>query len=566
MVGLMKSAISFLILLITNNVFAFAPLKLQIMFKDGTSVQLKDELHKKVGAKLEYRGKNLAVDLVSFNKDIKPSEAFKYCKEYQKVSLVKFCEQAVKLQGPPSCEELNSLSDFIRAPLSKALCNVLPSTSLSAPPGLHPLWSQMRIGSDLVRHEVNFRKAAGASFTQVSVGNIDSGFNKNFSDARGVPEEFETQSVGYGDSYKDHGTKVINLIAGEGAHGASANARVTFIRDGYSTAGQFIEALDNAMTIKPEVLNLELHTLCVVKGTCGDGHFGPGEIIKDAIKSASHEMIVVAAAGNHYPNGSPDPLIEDENVILVGSSDPFGLVSEFSDESSDITILAPSDYYQRVPGPAGDVFGGTSGAAPLVSASVADIKSILGDLKGNEAAKILKLSSTKLHVTNAIPQRNGAGQLNSFKAFKLAEKLKAQGWPADREALLVRAAGWNFREEALAELNRAKTLLNGTDCESYKAAFNFLRKAFLLDESNEEVRNLLTVIYSAQGYPAEAQYIRNFKLSNFNAFIASSGVVDQSCGIPGCEANPPSPTVFPNGRSITRAQAILAPPPTAASP
>lgn len=172
----MKPAMLFVFLLISINVFASSPLKLQIMFEEGTSSKLKDELHQKIGPKLEFRGKNLAVDLVTFNKNVKSSEASKYCKEYKKADFVKICEQAVKLEKPPFCADLDGLSNAVTAPLTKAQCDVSPASTLTAPAGLHPLWSQMRIGSDLVRQEVAARKAAGATFPLVSLGNIDGGY------------------------------------------------------------------------------------------------------------------------------------------------------------------------------------------------------------------------------------------------------------------------------------------------------------------------------------------------------------------------------------------------------
>lgn len=556
----MKLSLSILLILFSLEAFASSQLKLQIMFKKGTSARIKDELHKKLGPKLDFRGKNLQVDLVTFNKHVKIAEAPNICKEYLKSSHVAFCEEAIKLKNPPTiCDELNDISGVVNAPLSRENCDVMPASTLSAPYGLHPLWSQMRIGSDLVRADVSARTAAGESFPSVNVGNIDSGFEQGQSDARGDAAEFSAQTNGSSPAKRDHGTKVLNLIAGEGNHGASANARISFVRNAYDTPGSFIQNMDDALSEKPEVLNLEIHTLCVIKGftDCSENWFGGGNIVRESIREAAEEMIVVAAAGNYYPNGSPAPQVSDENVIVVGSSDPYGLVSGFSDESPDVTILAPSDYHQRVPGVVGDGFGGTSGATPLVTAAVADVKSVLRDLKGNEASKILKLSSTKLHFTNALPQHNGAGQLNSYRAFKLAEKLKAAGWPENREELLTIAESWDFKTESTQELNRAKELLASSDCDSYKAAFTHLRKAFLLDETNEETRSLLTVIYQAQNYPAEAQYLKNFDVNNLSNFIASSGAIDYTCGIPGCFTPPSTPAVMVNGTAISRAQTVL---------
>ena len=66
-------------------------------------------------------------------------------------------------------------------------------------------------------------------------------------------------------------------------------------------------------------------------------------------------------------------------MIVVGSLDPSGFASKFSQSHQHVTVLAPSDSFITALGVDGKFskFGGTSGAAPLVSGAIADLRSIL---------------------------------------------------------------------------------------------------------------------------------------------------------------------------------------------
>jgi hypothetical protein len=540
-------------------------LEVQLWFKAATAENEKNKLHQKLGAKLLYRAKNFPVDVLEITEqpNLKiPFSEVAICELYLHSNLVEHCEPTKMLPPPVElCRQVSEVKKMAFATLSREKCNLFPDDDLIETPGLPARWSQLRIGADLVRNEFKeLAKHGGISSNEVNVGNIDGGFDISGSGARGSSREMTTQSGG---EYPDHGTKAVNLIAGFDDYGASTKARISFIRDGYSAPGKFLQSLDEAISEKTEVVNLEIHMLYQAREQ-SESWLGERNVLIKAVNDASKKMIVVGAAGNQYPKGSgSDSAYKNDDLIVVGSADPFGLVSDFSDESPDVTVLAPSDSYQRVKGkdPTDTYFGGTSGAAPLATAAVADIKAILGDLNGAEAAKILKLSSTKMPITNVLPQKNGAGMLNSYRAVMIAARLKKMGWPTDRTGLLKAAEKWDFKDLAEQNVKFAERDLVAGDCSRFRLAFDSLRKAVLLDEQSDKARQMLATIYEAQEYNIEARYLHNLKTENLKIFLKDPWASPEKCKDGECsltlsEYNT-GYSILPTGKSLNRAKEMF---------
>ena len=157
----------------------------------------------------------------------------------------------------------------------------------------------------------------------------------------------------------------------------------------------------------------------------------------EGIKGLPDTTIWVNSAGNSFPHyfSSTMKQIKDK-VIVVGSADPGGFPSIFSQADESVDILAPSDHFIRSIDADGKLvkFSGTSGAAPLVSGVLADVKAILPDLTRDDAVKMLQLTATNTSI-NEVSRVNGAGVLNHYKMLRVAQRI-ATGLQEDSSATI----------------------------------------------------------------------------------------------------------------------------------
>ena len=222
-----------------------------------------------------------------------------------------------------------------------------------------------------------------------------------------------------------------------------------------------------------------------------------------ACATAYNNMLFVMAVGNDFPIPMYDMGSEAAKPITVGSCAPTGYFSEFTRASEQLTISAPSDdYILSIAAGTGEfkIFGGTSGAAPLVSGALADVISILPNLKPDEATHMLQATAIPTAI-NALQE--GSGVLNYYKLLRVAAKIQqaAAGDQQKISTLIDDAAMYDFRAEA-------RQLRNTALAEPEQAFFN-LRKAFFLDPSDMETRHLLAEMYRQAGYEAEAVFYDN---------------------------------------------------------
>lgn len=291
----------------------------------------------------------------------------------------------------------------------------------------------------------------------------------------------------------NHGTMVIHLLASESPVGVSVNSEIDLLvteLQNYPFADDS-EAIDANVNYYqmiadmgdslPEVINFSV--------------FIGGEEEAAPLARIAEQSMVVISAGNSFPSPLERAIQAlSSEVIVVGSVAPDGLISDFSPRNkSEVTILAPSDYHILSCGFDSDcgqsrfmVFGGTSGAAPLVSGTLADVISILPGLRSDEARQMLIRTSLK-SVENPI------GSLNYYKMLRVATRLAKAGWPANRQ-LIFDEASYDFTAEA-------RQLLDDSS-----PSIETLRRAFFLDNS---IRQLLGKQYLDAGYRAESKFYSN---------------------------------------------------------
>ena len=158
--------------------------------------------------------------------------------------------------------------------------------------------------------------------------------------------------------------------------------------------------------------------------------WGKGLEIYESFEKLSPPAVLINSAGNHFPMPVlpiANQAAENFNAILVGSLSPYGLSSSFSSEGEGVHILAPSDDYLTSATEEGDygLFGGTSGAAPLVTGALAAFEWMSEQHPSAYEAKIL-LEKTAIKTLHSYeePQRNGKGLLNAYKLIQVSKRLK----------------------------------------------------------------------------------------------------------------------------------------------
>lgn len=512
----------FLLVLILISLGAIAETRpvsdgIVVLFKEASEAQ-KNSLHQKLNATLTFRSELLNMDQLSA-----PQNAETLCQEYVKENIVQYCEVLFEL-APPSIvnNECNDteLHHFLE-PLQKIMNNFNPSEcelvpSAEAPkdarvnPHLSLLWAQEQIGNDLVKEELK-------TTTEITHALFDSGYD--FKTIEGhFSGDLKNKTFGHD---VGHGTKTANLLNSPSQYGIAVDSKITHAVDGYS--GDYLKSFETLIRANAAITTLEINTLCQLSACAKTmGANTHGKVSQTLIRKLTERSVVVAAAGNFHPEGSKDN-IASSDVIIVGSSEPYGTVSWYSDESTDVTILAPSggsgvavkkkESYEQYPG--------TSGAAPLVSGSLSNVMQVLGTLSQREAKTLLQKTATKTVATDIKPQKNGAGVLNSYKMFKVSQRLKEKGWPANKESLLNDPGLYHFKNEAKEHLNLAKKLIEKGSCQDMRDAFKEARKAFLLNQ-DEESGKLVEEFYRSLKYFQNASFYSNLDKTKLKSYLEAN--------------------------------------------
>ena len=240
--------------------------------------------------------------------------------------------------------------------------------------------------------------------------------------------------------------------------------------------------------------------------------------------------ILVQSAGNKYPaslNSLKSQFSKDFDSIIVGSLSPRGLVSKFSQGGEEVHILAPSDNWITSVNSKESYkkFGGTSGAAPLVTGALAGFEWLSGYHPTAKEAKLL-LEQTALptiHSEFEKPRRNGVGTLNAYKMGMVGKKLKEKCNNNEdcfkKEIRNTNNYEFSVNEESiLAKVKNAFPECSDQNetpvaCEDKKSAFKKLRQALLLDIENISLLEKLHCIYEQEGFLENA--------SNIEATIAA---------------------------------------------
>ena len=388
-------------------------------------------------------------------------------------------------------------------------------------------WPHEAIGTVEVREFLQELSNQGYPLSASDVAVIDMGFPYDASGTKlsQAAESFLNLKEGYQlkkgraanrDDAKigRHGMQVASIIAGKSPVGTSINARISYLEDS-------IYDLEEINIPSSGVVNFSWSRPPTSEFDRKLSNALRLDLIPDSLDIPEAELdrllggdaIIVQAAGNEFPDSdaywkvkagievinNSDLVDFGSRVIKVGSVAPDGFVSSFSKTGKDVVVLAPSDNsIISYDGKKQLNFGGTSGAAPLVTAALADVLSILPELKRSEARELLQRTAIKTSI-NEVSDMNGAGVLNHYKLVRVAKRLADLGYPKNRAALFNDAL-YDFSAEA-RELHAS-----ATDSDDLNTYLKKLRTAFLLDADNADIRTELSDTYRKAGLKKQAEF------------------------------------------------------------
>ena len=398
-------------------------------------------------------------------------------------------------------QERESLIEVSQKALDIKTCDIV-SGKLGLMEGkLSDYWAQELIGSDLLREELE----------------------------KTPPPDIENWIAVFDSTGNGHNIRVKNLISDEDLHAVlpELGERKVPVLDVFKKANSYKSTLSMYETNYPgdylfDFKNRSPHYINNSQGWGGSEDIY--EVFKELSTSGVSRSIVVTSSGNEFPKRLDDiksKASKDYDLIVVGSFSPKGLVSTFSRSGKELSILAPSDYWITSAGKNGEYqkSGGTSGAAPLVTGSLAGFEWLSGYHPTAKEAKIL-LEKTALPTLHSFekPPINGSGLLNAYKLGEVAKRLKekcGQSMSCFREEIL-KDKNYHFPEDKSLKRDLARffpfcsaggdagTLSNLSSCEEKEKLFKRLRKSVLLKPS-EDLLKSLSCIYKAGGFEQNAE-------------------------------------------------------------
>ena len=245
-------------------------------------------------------------------------------------------------------------------------------------------WGKDRIGSQ------NLIDRVGNTSNRVLVAILDTGIdsNHNFLKHRLV-KGYNFMDDNYNTMDRNsHGTHVAGILTDS----TNNNVKIMPVKvlgdDGigsdYAVGNGIYYAVDNGA----DIINLSL------------GGKGQAPYVSEAIRyAASHDVLVVVAAGNKSSNTSDFYPASDELPIVVSATDEFDGFASFSNYGRSVDIAAPgANIYSSIPGGGYEYLSGTSMSTSYITALAALIKQ--EDLSRNiyEIERLLKLHIDDLGV------------------------------------------------------------------------------------------------------------------------------------------------------------------------
>jgi hypothetical protein len=189
-----------------------------------------------------------------------------------------------------------------------------------------------------------------------------------------------------------------------------------------------------------------------------------------------------------------------------------------------LDILAPADEYQASMNALGEksTFGATSGATPMVSGTIANMKSVLPSLDRATVETILKRTALKsLH--SYYSTTNKAGLLNAYKAVRVTIRL--QEICGDSISCVSQEAqkdeAYQFAEIPLSPKVAAACV---SPYRLGKSDMLDLRRNFFLHPEKNVYAQMLSCAYKNDGYSINADNYQNMMLIYANPALLQTKI------------------------------------------
>jgi len=282
----------------------------------------------------------------------------------------------------------------------------LPITDLT---GTGDYWDQPAV--DILNLDGAHSLATGSGVTMAV---LDGGINYTHSQLSG----FVTSGYDYVDNDENafdeiggansgHGTFVAGVVHLVAPDADIRSYRVTDINgesNGYMVAEAILQAVDDGC----RVINLSMVTMAVHNA------------INEAIEYAKeNNVITVVAAGNTSGDSACYPA-SDVNALAVAAVDTMGYLADFSSYGDHVDVCAPGvDIYSPYQNDDYAWWGGTSFAAPFVTAEATLITSLAPELTWDQVTNAIIGTATNIDSENpAYVGKLGSGVINPWGSLQ----------------------------------------------------------------------------------------------------------------------------------------------------
>lgn len=498
----------------TSNLKSVEELRLIVSFNRHPTSIAREKLHERLGGNLKKHFSSINADLVSFSLPRQNSSKLvaSLCAKYLRQAEIKSCELDYKVEFPfqrectltPSSnsEALAALPQIVQQSNNQR-CEVVPTQGMISAQdperagsdgtwGVSPLWGQQVVGADLAAEFVSQRLQSGRA-SRVPTGNMDI-ISDRTPAAPVQADALKLNLLGAKDASL-HGDSTANLVSNPpfGASPAVTWSAIVSLAD-QTKPGTGKEAWNSNVIDGLEAIGRTQTR--VVTASIGVHGTSPRAAIDSFVDKG---RMFVKASGNDYPEVSLNDVAPRVGHIVVGSVGPNGIQSPFSQEPAK--IYAPADASQ-LSGP-NHRFGGTSGAAPLVTGSIVNALAILPHLSNSEIEELLARTSLPSFSQQAAGY--GPGLLNSYRmavvSACLADKSK------DQRQKSMDASCFDQRSKAQELHKEAYRLLKNTSCVNQRDGLKTLRASFLLHPSRDSALQIAE-IYERLGFPGDARWYK----------------------------------------------------------
>ena len=470
-----------------------------VSLKSSARAKEFDLYAEELGLQKKFESLNLRV--VSYHSKIKGKKII--CELVKNHSAVEFCELNEKtkthqeLCHPDPSENLAVLEDVITN-IMPQVCELLPRSPRypTLRSDLSPFWAQEYTGSDLVRKELEVsRPWPGDRENNVLILDI------------------------VAPSYP-HGTLVSNLISSPHSSatipGPLNPVRIARYNEDYIEQHTQITQLSPA----PRYINNSMYW---------SGSYIVQRVFRDF---AANGIVSVVAAGNSGVEDPVDPVKTEmaDHLVIVGSTDPLGIVSTFSQFSTEVVVTAPSNL--EVLSHDGEKFinfSGTSGATPQVTAALAAFSLISGHtLTVDQAKNLLRNTAIKLPHSYSTPQVHGVGSLNTYQVTAIAKRAYHEcGSQNDssqrtecfnrflqqRETYSETISDISSVQETFPECFSRRSTGIPISCDIRRLELERLRKAAFLNPSNHLLWSAIACIHHSDGLHQNAKFYELLSMS-----------------------------------------------------